>query len=113
MSRLPRYVPGHITVIPAGIQWSAKVAGQYGLGVIFFWSSTHNSTSFPSRVHGLHGVACNGGEGYIGDLYPPAGPVLQALTPEAAYAMLGSRPITGPAATCFFSLTRIQGTGKH
>lgn len=65
-------VLGRITVIPAGIQWPAKVAGQYGLGVLFFWSNTHNSTSIPSRVHGVHGMAWDGGEGtvYIGELYP-------------------------------------------
>lgn len=56
-------VPGRITVIPAGIQRPAKVAGQYGLGVLFFWSNSHNSTSIPSRVHGLHGMACYGGKG--------------------------------------------------
>lgn len=55
-------VPGHITVIPAGIERPAKVAAQYGLGVLFFWSNSHNSTSIPSRVHGLHGMAWDGGE---------------------------------------------------
>lgn len=55
----PPEVPGHITVFPAGVQWPAKVAGQYGLGVLFFRSNTHNSTSTPSRVHGCtawHGM---------------------------------------------------------
>lgn len=67
-------VPGRITVIPAGIQWPAKVAGQYGLGVLFFRSNTHNSTSIPSRVHGVHSMAWDGGRRYIRDLYPLAGP---------------------------------------
>lgn len=86
-------VLGRITVIPAGIQRPAKAAGQYGLGVLFFWSNTHDSTSIPSRVHGVHGMAWDGGEGTLASctrsITRPA-----STHARAAYAMLGSHPIT-------------------
>lgn len=64
VSRLPRYLVASPS-FPRASSGRPKVAGQYGLGVLFFWSNTHKSTSIPSRVHGVHGMAWDGGDGTL------------------------------------------------
>lgn len=110
-SSLPKYLVTSPS-FPRASSGRPKVAGQYGLGVLFFWSNSHNSTSIPSGVHGVHSMAWDGGEGTLATctrlLTRPASTHARCCMCQAGLA-----PDHTAGHDLFLFFTRFQGTGKH
>lgn len=114
MSRLPRYLaasPSFPRASSGRPRWPANTGWEFS-----FFGPTHiTALPFLAACMGCTAWHVMGAKVHT-RLVPGRWPVLQALTLEAAYAMLGSHPITRPAVTCFFfhPLPRDRETlGRH